>query len=343
MKGRGSHAAIWATLLVVSVGCGEVPGGEVGGAETAGVGEEIVWPPARVTFITHSSPGGGGDIMARELGRTLERLYGTTVVVENRVGGSGAVAMVYLDRRAPRDGSTFQIITPTHLITPLRIRGVPSYRDMTPIAGLVMDPTVIFVRQDSPFEHVGEMIEHARANPGAQKWGVGSAGSLDHLVVEELKEKAGILVSSVPHEGGGDAMLSVLGGHIDAGVGEPIKVLSQVRAGNLRILAVFDRQRLAEFPDVPAIGELGYDMQSRKFRGLWGPGDLHPDLVNAIADALEAAVNEEPFRTYREDGGMIPDFRRGQDFAEFLREANASIQLFVERSRQGGRTVGGAP
>lgn len=338
MTGRVALVRIALLPLVMVAACGEGP--SYGGANiTVDPEGPFHWPPSRLTLITHSSPGGGGDIMARELGRTLERLHGTTVVVENRVGGSGAVAMVYLERRAPRDGSTLQVITPTHLITPLRIRGVPSYRDMTPVAGLVMDPTVIFVRSDSRFHGMSDMVAYARQHPGALKWGIGSAGSLDHLVVEEIKEKAGISVASVPHEGGGDAMLSVLGGHIDAGIGEPIKVLGQVRAGNIRILSVFDTVRLAEFPDVPAIGELGYEMQSRKFRGVWGPPGLPPGLVDAIADVLVIASGEEPFLTYRRDGGMIPEFRRGSEFGAFLTEANAFVERFVQRSRAAGRTA----
>jgi len=328
--GRTRRSGRWLALLscLALVSCEEMPGAR----NTAGAeGGDGNWPGSRLTLVTHSSPGGGGDVMGRELGRALERLYGGTVVVENRVGGSGAVAVIYMATRARRDGSILQIITPTHLITPLRTRGVPTHEEMTPVARLLLDPTVIFVRSSSPFQTMEALIAHAKANPGTLTWGFGSAGSLDHLVVEELKEKAEISVTSVPHEGGGDAMLSVMGGHIDVGVGEPSMILPQVRAGNLRILSVLDQQRLEQFPDVPAIGELGYAVSSQKFRGIWGPPGLPEATVDAIADALEAAYDEEPFRTYWQEGGMQRAFLRGPEFAAFLTEANESIRQFLER------------
>jgi tripartite-type tricarboxylate transporter receptor subunit TctC len=307
---------------VIQLGCGDAPATRA----ATGVSE---WPTGTVTLITHSSPGGGGDIMARELGRTLERLYDVNVVVENRVGGSGAVSLVYMANRVPTDGSVLQVITPTHLITPIRSRGVPTYQQMTPIARLLLDPTVVYVRRESPFRDMAALIAFARDNPGALKWGIGSAGSLDHLVVQEIEAKAGFTVTSVPHEGGGDAMLSVLGGHIDAGIGEPIKILAQVQAGNLRILAVFDEQRLDEFPDVQAVGELGYQMTSQKFRGVWGPPGMSDVTVRAIADALERVLTEEPFQKYWHDGAMQSAFLRESEFAAFLSESDASIRQFL--------------
>lgn len=317
------------TICLVLASCEPGPGSRA--AQDAENGP-VTWPTERVTLITHSSPGGGGDILARELGRTLELLHGVTVVVENRVGGSGAVATVYVANRVPKDGSTLQIITPTHLITPIRSPGVPTYSEMTPVANLLLDPTVIYVRRESQFRDLTEMVAYAKQNPGALKWGIGSAGSLDHLVVEEFKEKAQISVTSVPHEGGGDAMVSVLGGHIDAGIGEPAKILPQTRAGNLRILAVFEQERLEEFPDVPAIGEFGYQMVSRKFRGLWGPPGMSAATVTAIADALDAAFYNEPFRTYWQDGGMRRAFIRGSEFGTFLADAHQTIQDFLQRN-----------
>jgi putative tricarboxylic transport membrane protein len=328
---RRVHALLPAMLGVLLSGCtaADDASDAAPGAQTANAAASATWPSGRIRLITHSSPGGGGDIMARELARTLERLYDVTVVVENKVGGSGAVATVYLVNRAPKDGSTLQVITPTHLITPRHSRGVPTYRDVTPVANLVLDPTVIYVRRESPFATMAQMIAFAKAHPGALKWGIGSAGSLDHLNVEQIKALAGINVSAVPHEGGGDAMLSVLGGHIDAGLGEPIKVLSQLKAGNLRLLAVFDEKRLEEFPDVPAIGELGYKMRSQKFRGVWGPPGLSAAMVSNIADGLERAFTEEPFQSYWQDGGMQRAFLRGADFARFLAEADADIGRFL--------------
>ena len=150
------------------------------------------WPPPDLTLIVHSSAGAGGDLVARELGRTLEGMYETTVTVENRVGGSGAVATAYLVTRAPRDGSVLQVVTPTQLITPLYAPGIPTYREVTPIIRLLIDPTTLYVRGESPYGTMEELLAEARSSPGALTWGFGSAGSIDQLIVEEIEDEAGI-------------------------------------------------------------------------------------------------------------------------------------------------------
>lgn len=319
----------------LAAGC--VLGGGLGGmlacADRGGhadpAGGNGTWPPPNLTLITHSSPGGGGDVLARELARTLDGMFGTTVTIDNRVGGSGAVATVHLARRARPDGSVLQVVTPTQLITQIQSRGIPSFRDVTPIARLVLDPTVLYVRRESPFATIDELIRFARRNPGQLTFGIGSAGSLDHIVIEEVMRAAEIRVRTVPHEGGGDAMISVLGGHIDAGLGEPVKLLPQIRSGNLRVLTFFDDERSADYPDVPAFEELGYEVVSHKFRGVWGPPGMSPSLVDRIAEVLGEAVDTEPFRTYYRSGSMRRAILVGDDFTHFLDEMNSRLSEFM--------------
>ena len=287
------------------------------------------WPPPNLTLITHSSAGGGGDLVARELGRTLEAMYETTVNVENRVGGSGAVATAYVVTRAPQDGSVLQVVTPTQLITPLYAPGIPTYREVTPIIRLLIDPTAVYVRGESPYGTIEELLAAARSSPGGLTWGFGSAGSIDRLIVEEIEDEAGIEVRSVPHEGGGDAMITVLGGHVDAGLGEPGNFGSQLRSGNLRILTILGGDRHPDFPDVPAFSELGYSVENQKFRGVWGPPGLSSTRVREIADALARALETEPFRTYYVRGGMRPAILVGDEFGVFLDAQDERLRRFI--------------
>ncbi|MEX1057450.1 MAG: tripartite tricarboxylate transporter substrate binding protein, partial [Natronospirillum sp.] len=229
------------------------------------------WPAGDVELVTHSSSGGGGDIMLRNMGRTLDTKFNINTVVDNRVGGSGAVALSWLANQAPTDGTAIMSVTPTQLITPLRVQGIPNYQDVTPIARLMIDPSVLAIHNDSEFDTIEQFIEHARANPRDLTVGIGSAGSLDQLVVQNFAEATGIELRIVPHEGGGDSEAALLGQHIDAILGEPGGILTHLESGNMRMLTVFQEERLEAYPDVPTLQESGYDVVSNKFRGVFGP------------------------------------------------------------------------
>ncbi|MCE8024359.1 tripartite tricarboxylate transporter substrate binding protein [Billgrantia aerodenitrificans] len=288
------------------------------------------WPTQDVTLVTHSSSGGGGDVMLRNMGRTLEQKFGINTVVDNRVGGSGAVAMSWMANQAPNDGYTILSVTPTQLITPLRAPGIPTYQDLTPIARLLTDPTTLYVHENSQFESIEELLQHARENPRSLSIGIGSAGSLDQLVLQNFARETDIDVRTIPHEGGGDAVVALLGEHVDAVIGEPGQALTHLESGTLRMLAVFQEERLETYPEVPTLQELGYEVISNKFRGVFGPPDMDPELVEEIGHTLRDIVNDEPWKTYWGEGSMTPSYLGHEEFTEFLHVANEELREFVE-------------
>lgn len=291
------------------------------------------WPPRSLTLVTHSSAGGGGDVMLRNLGRTLEEKFGVTTTVDNRVGGSGAVAMSWLATQAPKDGTAIFSVTPTHLLTPLRAQGIPTFEDVTPIARLFLDPSVLYVHRDSPFATVEEFIEHARANPRGLSVAIGSAGSLDQLVLQTFEREAGIDVRTVPHEGGGDAMVALLGQHVDAVVGEPGQGLTHLEAGTVRLLGVFQADRLESYPDVPTLVEVGVNVVSNKFRGIFGPPGMDPALVAKIAEVLSELYDAEPWNDYWVSGSMTAAFLGPDEFRADLATANEELRVFVQSAQ----------
>lgn len=288
------------------------------------------WPPRNVTLVTHSSPGGGGDLMIRNLGQTLENAMGINTVSENRRGGSGAVALTWLANQAPRDGTVLLSVTPTQLITPLRTQGIPTFDQLTPIARLFVDPTTLYVHRDSPFQTIEEFLAHLQQNPRSLSIGIGSAGSLDQLVYQNFAEATGIQARLVPHEGGGDAVVALLGRHVDAVIGEPGQALTHLDNGTLRMLTVFQEERLDAYPDVPTLEEKGYRVISNKFRGIFGPPGMDPALVNEIANQLGTLYDAEPWNTYWREGSMNPAFMGPEQFFTFLEGANEELRVFIE-------------
>jgi putative tricarboxylic transport membrane protein len=298
-------------------------------ATASAASAQAEWPSEQVNLVTHSSAGGGGDVMLRNLARTLETKFGVATTVDNRVGGSGAVAMSWLATQATPDGYTILSVTPTQLITPLRAEGIPTYEDMTPIARLFLDPTTLYVHRDSPFQTAEEFIEHARENPRQISIGIGSAGSLEQLVVQDFEEAAGIDLTLVPHEGGGDAVVALLGQHVDAVAGEPGQGLTHLEDGTLRLLGVFQEERIDDYPDVPTFAELGYPIVSNKFRGLFGPPGMDEQMVNAIASTMEELYEDEPWRTYWSEGSISPAFLGPDEFKAYLGQVNEEMRVFV--------------
>jgi len=288
------------------------------------------WPPAEVEVMTHSSPGGGGDRFIRNLVQTLEMNFDVDAVANNRVGGSGAVAATYMVTQAPADGSVIQAVTPTQLITPIRAPGVPTYRDITPIARIFVDPSTLYVHRDSPFDTIEEFIDYARENPGELTIGIGSAGSLEGLVIAEMQEAADIQVRIVPHEGGGDANVELLGQHLDSVIGEVGDARTQLDNGDFRLLTVFQDDRLEGYPDVPTFKELGYDVVANKFRGVFGPPGMDRATAESIAETLSGMYDVEPWASYWRDSNMAPAFLGPDEFAAFLDRSNGNIQAFLE-------------
>lgn len=288
------------------------------------------WPPAEVEVMTHSSPGGGGDRFIRNLVQTLEQNFDVDAVANNRVGGSGAVAATYLATQAPTDGTLIQAVTPTQLITPIRAPGVPTYKDITPIARIFVDPSTMYVHRDSPFQTIEEFVDYARENPGELTIGIGSAGSLEGLVIAEMQEAADIEVRIVPHEGGGDANVELLGQHLDAAIGEVGDALTQFENGDFRLLTVFQDDRLEEYADIPTFKELGYDVVANKFRGVFGPPGMDSAMAEAIAETLSGMYDIEPWATYWRDGNMAPAFLGPDEFAAFLDRSNGNIEAFLD-------------
>ncbi len=286
------------------------------------------WPTKTVTLVAHSSPGGGNDIMARNLGPALEKKHGISVVVQNRTGGSGAVAANYMATQAPRDGYTLQMVTPTQLITPLRSKGIPTYKDMTPIAGMLMDPTTLYVHRDSQFKSIKELVDYAKKNPRKLTIGIGSAGSLDQLVLENFQKAAGIEVRTVPHEGGGAAVVSLLGKHVDAVIGEPGQALTHLQNGTLNMLVVFQDSRLKNY-QAPTARENGWDVVSTKFRGVFAPPGVPQQTVDAIVASLKDIYETEPFRSYYLNGSLEPVFIPHKEFVAFLDRANTELEAFL--------------
>jgi putative tricarboxylic transport membrane protein len=265
----------------------------------------LAYPHKVVTLITHSSPGGGSDVFLREMTKHLGRYIDATLVVENVQGGSGARAISKLATSKP-DGSVFYATTPTYIFTSLLSKPQHSFRDVQPLVNVFSDAEVVYTRADGPFRTLADVISHAREKRG--RWGAANPASLERQAAERLKAAAKVNAAIVSHEGGGDLMINVLNGTLDIGVGEIPELRAQLEAKKVRILAVFNAQRLPTQPEIPTVKESGYDVVVQKFRGLAGPKGLPADVIALWEKVVPQLLADPEYRNVYAAESLVPDF-----------------------------------
>ena len=298
-------------------------------AASESMSAEVDYPHDTVTLITHSSPGGGTDVFLREMVKHLGPIMGVDFVVENVRGGSGAKAMAFL-ATAPADGSVFYGTTPTFINTSILSDVEYTYEDLEPLVNVFFDPQIVYTRADSPFNSLAEVIENAKQNPGQQKWGVSTPGSLDRQVMEKLKALTGTDPVIVTHEGGGDLLINVLNGTLDVGVGEIQELLGQIEAGEIKLLASYTDGRLDTFPELQTAREQGIDLVIDKFRGLAGPQGLPEDIIAAWETAIPLLLEDPEFKKFYQESSLVPAFMPHDEYVEFINEFAEEQKAFMQ-------------
>jgi putative tricarboxylic transport membrane protein len=294
-----------------------------------GSGAEVAYPHDTVTLVTHSSPGGGTDVFLREMIKHLGPIMGVDFVVENVRGGSGAKAIAHL-ATSPPDGSILYGTTPTFINTSILSDVEYTYEDLEPLVNVFFDPQIVYTRGESPFDALSDVLEDAKQNPGEQKWGVSTPGSLDRQVTEKMKALAGTDPVIVTHEGGGDLLINVLNATLDVGVGEIQELSGQIEAGEVKLLASYTEDRLDTFPDLQTAREQGIDLVVDKFRGLAGPKGLPEDVIQAWETAIPILLEDPEFKQYYEASSLVPAFMPHDEYGEFIAEFAQEQKAFMQ-------------
>lgn len=288
------------------------------------------YPHQTVTLVTHSSPGGGTDVFLRELSKHLGPIMGVNFVVENVRGGGGARAMAKL-AQSPADGSIFYGTTPSFINTSVLSKPKYTYQDLDAVVNLFLDPQVVYARCDSPYKSLGDVVTDARKRPNQVKFAVSTPASLDRQVVEEFKQKVGVEVITITHDGGGDVLLSVLNKTGDVGIGEVQELVGQIEAGKICLITSYTEKRLARFPNVLTAREQGIDLVVRKFRGIAGPKGLPKNVVAAWEAGIQKVLEHPKFKAWYEEGNLLPDFKPQSEYRAFIDQFADSQKAFFTR------------
>jgi tripartite-type tricarboxylate transporter receptor subunit TctC len=297
-------------------------------AGLAGTALAAEYPHKTVTLVTHSSPGGGTDVFLREMSGFLTKAMGVTFVVENVRGGSGANAMTKLATSKP-DGSIFYGTTPTYINTSLLSKLEHDYDDLEGVVNVFMDPQIVFVKADSPFKTLKDVVDAAKKDPRAVRFGVTTPGSLDRQVMEKFKKLTGVTSPVITHDGGGDLLISVLNGTVAAAIGEIQELAAQLQAGQVRVITTYTAERLPTMPDVPTAREQGIDLVVNKFRGLAGPRGLPQNVKDAWLAGINKVLQDPEFKKWYEAQALVPAVMASAEYDKFLKEFAEEQRAFL--------------
>jgi tripartite-type tricarboxylate transporter receptor subunit TctC len=260
-------------------------------AFTVGAGAQT-FPNKPVTTVVGFEPGGGTDTTARIVGKTLSEQIGQQVVVENRAGAGGDIAVDYVSKAVP-DGYTLVLANVGALTVNPHILKTPydPLRDLTPITMAVVFANVLVVQPDFPGKTLADYVSVAREKPGTVTYASSGIGGAGHLAGELLKKMANADLVHVPYKGGGPAMQGFLGKQVASFFATPVSSIKQIQAGRARALATTGTKRAKLMPDVPTVAEQGYPgYEALNWYAYLGPANLPKEIVGRLNQELVKAL-----------------------------------------------------
>lgn len=289
---RSIRLAVVLTLILILVPALAVPAPDALAQES--------YPSRPITLVAPFPPGGVADLMARPVASALEKVLKNPVGVVNKTGAAGAVGMAFVANSKP-DGYTLLMALSSISIIPEadKLFGrTPAYTmdQLTPIALVSADPTILVVPADRPWKSVKDLVEDAKRRPGQISFSSSGVYGTLHMAMEMFSHAAGIKLKHVPYTGAGPALTAILGGHVDALASGPAVVLPHIKSGKLRPLAGWGDKRVAALPDVPTFKELGYeDVEFYIWAGVFAPSGTPEPVLKRLRDAMREAVQDPEF------------------------------------------------
>ncbi|MDR9440251.1 MAG: tripartite tricarboxylate transporter substrate binding protein [Halomonas sp.] len=295
--------------------------------------QEASYPEDPVEFIVPWGPGGGSDILMRLVSNHIEEYLGEPLPVINMPGVSGTIGLADLAER-PADGYTVGQVHDGFLVshhtglTPL------NWDDFEPVASITASPQYLTVNPDRGWETMEDFVDYARDNPGEIRFGV-TLGGVPHLHAAMIAEAEDLEFRFVGFEGTGERIRALVGGHIDAAMGDIASSNQFVENGDLAFLAVGHTERMVQTPDVPTLMELGYeDLQLSILRGLIAPEGTPEERIAVLSDALESTASDEDFVRAVNNSGAEVQFMGPDAYRAHLERLDATVERLAGQLQQ---------
>jgi len=283
------------------------------------------WPEKPITVVVPFGPGGGADIAARTLGRWIESRLGQPFVIVNRPGAGGEIGFAGIARAIP-DGYTIGVVTLPNLVTiPLERRASYAVEQIAPIANLVDDVGGVFVRADSRFRSLADLVAAAKAAPGAISFGTTGIGTYAHFGMLALERQAGISLTPVAYGGTAAMRLALLQGELQVAGVSMTDAAQEMAQGQVRALGQMAAARWSGTLDVPTLREQGFDVVLSSLRGFGAPAGTPPAIVARLSALIGEAAADPAFQALAKQQAMPLAF---WDSARFAAEIATQRALY---------------
>jgi tripartite-type tricarboxylate transporter receptor subunit TctC len=298
-------------------------------------GAQSAFPSKSITMVVPFGAGGALDLVARVLAEGLRTELGQTVIVDNRPGASGLIAMRYVANAAP-DGYTIILSSESnHILLPLLDKTFPLdvTKDFVPVSLSGQFQHSLIVKKDSPVSTVQELVSYLRAHPGKMSFGSSGVGTQAHIAGEYLSLLTESKMVHVPYRSSPAALNDLLAGNLDVNFQSMPAVRSYIGSPMIKILAVLSAKRLAELPDTPTMIEAGFpDFQLSSWMGIFGPAGLPPEIRDRLAAALVKVGKIPELQTRVRNTGTEPAGSNAATFAAFVDAESKKWKAFIDRT-----------
>ncbi len=290
------------------------------------------YPERPITMDVAFAPGGSMDMASRAMAAAAEKYLGKPIIVDNKGGGGGTVALALVANAKP-DGYTLCAGTSTGIVRAPQMQKVTykPLKSFTPIIGYATPQNAIVVRSDASWKTLKELLDYAKKNPNKIKYSTTGVGSAQHHAMAYLEHQEKMKWIHVPYKGSADAMTALLGGHVDVCSSGPEHV-PYARAGQVRILAYTEEKRNPKQPEVPTLKELGYDFVNETVFSIFGPAGLPADVEAKLESAFTKAKDSPEVKTVMDKLDLLPVYYNSKEYDRFLKESWTRLERTLKET-----------
>lgn len=251
------------------------------------------YPTRPLTVIYGYAPGGAGDVILRVLCRAAEKDFGQPIVIENKIGGNGAIGMNYVLKSKP-DGYTLGLSYTSHYLINPHLRKLPFnvLTDTVDIVTIFKYNFGLAVRADAPWNNYEEVLAYAKNNPGKFSYGTPGVGSPQMIAMERIAKQEGTRWAFVPFKSPPESITACLGGHTSGTIQASIDLIPHLQSGKLKLILVLNDKRWEPYPNIPCILEKGYNFYAFSYGGLHGPKGIAESILNYVTKVFEKAKKD---------------------------------------------------
>jgi putative tricarboxylic transport membrane protein len=299
-----------------------------------GAAQALAWEPTKpVEIVVAAGAGGASDQMARMMQAAIQKnkLMKAPVIVTLKGGASGAEALMYM-KSEPTDTQRVLIAYSLIYMLPLSAKVPFDWRELTPVSVVALDEFVLWTNNETHVNTTAEFIDAARKANGTFKMGGTGSKREDHVLTVFLEKKTGAKFAYLPYKSGGEAATQLVGNHVQSNVNNPSENLEVWRAGQVKALCLFAKERIQyktkvtdkmSWNDIPTCKEQGVDVTYQMLRAMFVPGKVGPEVQAFYVDLFRKIVQTPEYKEYMEKQALKPVFLAGKDMVKFLEDDEA--------------------